>query len=327
VVKAFVCPRMSAFLATALLACTPELEDRASLLTEPRVLAIRATPAEEAPTKEVSLDALYVGPTGELATNGLSWAFCVARKPLTELGSVAPSCLEPAGEGVLPIGSGSTGEGVLPDDACRLFGPDRPEPKDGEPAGRPVDADPSGGFYQPVRVGLDGTFVTGAVRIRCGLSGANPEQAATFREAYRSNVSPAPNPLSLRRGNGLTEVLPGDATSAPPTVSPGEDVAIVASWPDCSADESCGGAESYLWFNPEKRTLTVRREAIRVSWFVTAGSFDVDRTGRAEEEANTPSSENGWKAPSGAEDVWMWAVLRDDRGGVGWKAGRVRVAP
>jgi hypothetical protein len=108
-------------------------------------------------------------------------------------------------------------------------------------------------------------------------------------------------------------------------VNRGEYVALEVSWPHCDAGLGCGGSESYLWFNPEKRTLETRREAIRISWFVTAGDLDADRTGRSESEADKNTSQNGWTAPNEAGVVSVWVVARDDRGGVGWRAGKLRV--
>ncbi len=102
-------------------------------------------------------------------------------------------------------------------------------------------------------------------------------------------------------------------------------ITLRVSWPVCTSQTSCGGAETYLWFDPEKRTLETRREGIRISWFVTAGVLDADRTGRAEDEADRNSSENGWTAPAKATVVHVWAVARDDRGGIGWRAGKIRV--
>jgi hypothetical protein len=197
----------SAFLLVFLVGCAPELDDRSSRITSQRVIALAAFPAEAPPSASVTLRGLYVDPQGELAMHESSWAFCVERKPLTELGPVAPSCLYAAGNGVLPLGEGSTAIGSIPAEACRLFGPDRPEPKAGEPAGRPVDPDSTGGYYQPFRIDVSSTFVTGAVRVTCGLGGATPAQAAMFREQYIPNEAPLPETLGVRRGSQTVESI------------------------------------------------------------------------------------------------------------------------
>jgi hypothetical protein len=307
-----------------LVGCAPELDDRISRVTSPRVIALTSFPAEAAPTEMVTLRGLHVGPQGELPWDGSSWAFCTERKPLTELGPISPACLVAEGESLGQLGQGAAATGAIPADACRLFGPDRPEPKAGEPAGRPVDPDFTGGYHQPVRVLINGSFVSGGVRVTCGLSGATPAQAATFREQYGRNEAPAPDALLLKRGENAAEPL-GDDAAPIPSVAPNERVTLEVSWPLCSKEANCGGAETYLWFDPDERTLKERREGIRVSWFVTAGTLDADRTGRAEDEADSNSSQNGWTAPADVGIVYLWIVVRDDRGGVGWRAGKIQV--
>jgi len=58
---------------------------------------------------------------------------------------------------------------------------------------------------------------------------------------------------------------------------------------------------------------------MRVSWFATGGSFDVDHTGRLESEFAQTTSDDTWTAPKDPGPVFMWVVLRDDRGGVDWQ--------
>jgi hypothetical protein len=56
---------------------------------------------------------------------------------------------------------------------------------------------------------------------------------------------------------------------------------------------------------------------MRVSWFSTAGTFASDRTGRAADDRAT-FTDNAWTAPEEVRTVHLFAVLRDDRGGVTW---------
>lgn len=88
---------------------------------------------------------------------------------------------------------------------------------------------------------------------------------------------------------------------------------------DCAKPMGCPGAERYLDFDLGTRCLVDQREAMTVAWFVTAGAFDNDTTGRASTDT-TNSSDNGWQAPDTdpAHPVHLWVVLRDDRGGVAW---------
>jgi hypothetical protein len=104
--------------------------------------------------------------------------------------------------------------------------------------------------------------------------------------------------------------------------SPGEDLASCAA--DCKTPKGCGGSERYVSFDPGTRAIVQRSEAMVVSFFATGGSFASDRTGQPE-GASATSTENVWTAPSKAGVVVIWAVIRDDRGGVGWKRYRVKV--
>jgi hypothetical protein len=328
-------------------ACKPELDDHTALVEQPRVLAVRALPAEAAGGGEVALEALVALPLGAAAPT-LSWALCATRKPLTEQGAVAPACLLPSGTAVTALGQGDakspTSSATLPRDVCRLFGPDTPAPRPGEPAGRPVDPDVTGGYYQPARVLLggngEGEYASFEVRLACGVSGANQEQSAEFTRRYRANENPALESVSVFRAGAWSTL--GDE---PLEVSAGERVPLRASWAACPAsppcDEACGpvptattcgaceaagcsGAEAYVLLDPASRQIVVRREALRVAWFATAGAFDADRTGRGGDDLE-PSSDDAWTAPTTAGDVALWIIVRDERGGVGWASRRLRV--
>src|SRR5262249_8096616 len=118
---------------------------------------------------------------------------------------------------------------------------------------------------------------------------------------------------------------PIDAECGDGICSPGEDASPEGCAEDCRKPVGCRGSEPYVHFDPISRKLNDRREAIRVSWFASAGEFDHDRTGRSEAEASDSESDNTWTAPSTRGDVRLWVVLRDDRGGVGWGSYRLRV--
>ncbi|EYF02614.1 hypothetical protein [Chondromyces apiculatus] len=348
-------PALLALTPTLTTACTPELEGRPSELRTPRVLAVQAEPAEAAPRATIALRALHAAPDGA-PPPPIDWAFCVARKPLTEPGTIASTCLSPDDPALAPLGVGTEVQGVLPDDGCRLFGPDRPPPVAGEPAGRAVDPDPTGGFYQPVRLLVQGeppTYATFGARITCGVASATPAQAAELRTRYRSNHNPEVT-LSWVH-DGLDEALPPDmpdTPDAPPaaTLTPGEVVPLRAAWApcpevptcgdgicgvdedtaacteDCATPRGCTGAEPYVAFDAEASAVTRRREVILVSWFATAGTLDADRTGRAEGEPET-TTDNTWTAPDTPGEARLWVVIRDDRGGTGWQSYRFTISP
>jgi hypothetical protein len=322
--------------------CVPTFDDNLPLIDEPTVLAIQAEPAEAAPGKQVQLSALVGTPNPNASAPELRWGLCIARKPLTELGPVNPVCIRAPGQApgeIVDLGSGPTVATALPLDACRLFGPSLPEPMNGEPAGRPVDPDPTGGYYQPVSVTLTASGVTsmGSVRIFCPPSGLDQQQAAEFNESYRNNQSPSIDLLSARSESGESLPIPGEPDKLP--VAANQVLNLEASWhacphssvcgdgvcgaredksncaEDCSTPTGCTGAEDYAWFNPDSRTVQPRHESIRVSWFSTGGHFENAVTGREESEFDETTTVDRWTAPASAGDVRVWAVIRDSRGG------------
>jgi hypothetical protein len=90
-------------------------------------------------------------------------------------------------------------------------------------------------------------------------------------------------------------------------VPAGKEVVLRTGW--ASTD-----AETYLMFDTGSLTLVERREALRVSWFVTRGSLTDEVTGRAEDDLAT-TTETTWLSPSESGVAHVWLVLRDSRGG------------
>jgi len=340
------------FVALAAVGCVPTFDDNLPLIREPTLLAVQSEPAEAAPGKDVQLSALIGMPEVNGVAPKLSWGLCTARKPLTELGPVNPICLRPpagAPQDIVDLGSAATVTATLPMDACRLFGPSLPEPMNGEPAGRPVDPDPTGGFYQPISVTLLDSGVTslGTVRIFCPPSGLDQEQAAEFNAQYRNNQSPGIETLSTRTNGGEVSVLPSEPDMLPASL--GQVLHFEAAWQacptvsvcgdgvcgaaedkntcaeDCTAPRGCAGAERYAWFNPDTRKVEARHESIRVSWFATAGRFTDAVTGRDEDEFEQTTTENTWTAPGAPGEVRIWAVIRDARGGQSFRTFLVSV--
>ena len=335
-------------------ACRPELEGRPSLVKSERILAVRSVPADAKPQAKVRFDSLFVGPDGALDGEVLDWALCKKRASLTEAGSIASECLEREADELEQLGTGPGVDGSVIKESCEIFGPTPPTPKAGEPNARPADPDTTGGFYQSVRV-LSGDgpsdYAVGVTRLGCGLGGATQEQSAEFTRRYLPNENPALDSLTLTRDEEDEQVLPDVQSDELLTVNAGETVTLRASWADCGGSGECGdgvcvdaededaescpedcqtphgcsGAEPYVYFDPLNRSLTDRREAMRVSWFATAGRFEHERTGRAEDEASELSTDNTWTAPDESMELRLWVVLRDDRGGVGWGSYRLQV--
>jgi hypothetical protein len=276
------------------------------------------------------------------------WSLCLDRKPLSELGPISQRCLaSPAAvpEVVEALGSGTTVEAPIPPTACQLFGPQRPEPKPGEPSGRPVDPDSTGGYYQPVLAWLGGTAVLGAVRLGC------PLRDLEFNRRYRPNENPALSAFeAVRAGDAVLGLSPDE----PVELAAGERVSLRVTWPscpavdvcgdgicgpdedqttcagagdDCSMPRGCAGAERYAYFDALAQTVTDRTEEMTVSWYATAGTFDAPRTGASASVGadGSPGATNGFVAPGGGA-VKIWAIVRDDRGGTAWLSGRVTIS-
>lgn len=315
--------------------CVPDFVDDTSQVSAPRVVAVQSDPPEAAEGEAVAWRALVVAAAP--STGALDWSLCLDRKPLSELGPVSPACLiSPTAEpGVREsLGSGSETEGLLPDDACQRFGPQRPDPKPGEPAGRPVDPDPTGGFYQPVVAWLDDTAALGATRIACAI------RDASFTRRYKRNQNPELSAFDVLRADGSVSQSRPDA---PISLRRGEAVNLRVRWPACPATDSCGdgicgidedavacaedcnqprgcaGAERYARFDPLSLSTSAENESLVVAWFATGGHFDAPRTDRvaAAGSDDEPGTLNRYVAPASG-DVTLWAVVRDDRGGVSW---------
>lgn len=288
-----VAPAAAALAAAALAACTPDLDQRTSRVDAPVVLAVVAEPAEAAPGDTVTYHALVATPDGEPAAPALDWAYCTQPKPPTEDDAVSVRCLDDPGVALSATGADATG--TMPTDACQLFGPN--PPGDGF---RPRDPDPTGGFYQPVRVrgDVDGAAVLtfGLDRIACDLANAPPAAVADFRARYQRNVNP-PAP-TLTAGGAPVDGL---------AVAPGATVTLHAAWPD-------GAAEPYVAYDPVSETVVDRRESLRLSFYATAGELAADTRGVAEDDPAT-AVDDDWTAPAAPGTVYLWTVLRDSRGG------------
>jgi len=309
-----------------------EPESDLSQIEDPQVLAISATPAEVPPGQATQLTALLASPDGT-GSDTLTWSMCTARRPLAELGPYAQDCLDLESDSLVPLPEGLESSLSLPADACRLFGPEPPPAEPGQPSGRPVDADITGGYYQPLTIALpessDPTLF--GLRITCGLAGATQRQSVEFRQRYHPNVAP-----------GLSIILIDGQAGRSARVGTNSTVDLQVEWPDCptiaacgdgscTVDESslscpedcmqpvgCRGAETYLRFDPLDLELVETRESIQVAWYATAGSFSQAQTGRASDDPVLLST-NVWTAPAEAGEVIVWIVIRDARGASSWR--------
>ena len=267
-------------------ACDDSLDQRLAIIDAPRVIAIVSEPAEVKPGESASYHAIVAGPDGEITTPP-RWAFCKAPKPVTEDNVVSDGCLQD--NQLVVLGEGATVSGATPTDGCLRYGPDVP------PGGfRPRDPDPTGGYYQPVRVDVIDLLAFGNTRITCKLPTAPAELAHQYDVDYRANKNPVLDPIAL--------------TSAPAN----SDVTLTATWPADSL-------ETFLYFDAKSQSLVDRAETMRVSWLATGGKLDVDATA-----SSTTTATTTWHTP-GPGLVHLWFVLRDSRGGISVQTANVDV--
>ncbi len=274
--------------------CVPDLDQRTSIVDRPEILAVVAEPAEAPAGAMVSYHALVATPDGEAVMPALTWAYCTKPKPPTEDDAVSTACLDDPG--VAMTGTGADATGTIPMTTCTLFGPNPPG------AGfRPRDPDPTGGFYQPVRVQGMEMLTFGLDRIECALANAPPDVVADFRARYHANQNPPA--LALTRAGATVDGLIVDA---------GATIDLHAAWP-------AGAAEPYVSYDPSSVSVVDRIESLRVSFYATAGRFGTDSAGVAELDAATQTSvDDTWTAPGPpgpSGPVTLWTVFRDSRGG------------
>jgi hypothetical protein len=281
-----------ALAAVLLAACDDGLDQRLAIIDQPRVLAVIAEPAEAHPGDPVTYRAVIASPEGPVDA-APAWSYCTAPKPPTEDNAVSAACLDPAS--LVALGTGPTVTAVLPRTGCLQFGPETP-PGDF----RPRDADATGGYYQPIRLDADGLLAFGLSRITCHLPTAPGDVVHDYDVRYAANANPTLDPL-------VVPALPAD-----------RDVTLTASWP-------ASAVETYLAYDPESRTLVTRREAMRLSWFATAGTLAVDASA-VPEASDARAVSTTWHTPA-AGAAQLWLVLRDSRGGLAAQTLRVTVAP
>ncbi|HEY0192457.1 MAG TPA: hypothetical protein VGC42_15160 [Kofleriaceae bacterium] len=272
--------------------CDDALDQRLAIVDQPRVIAVVAEPPEVAPGGAVRYTAVIGGPGGAEAA-APAWAFCTAPKPPTEDNAVSADCLDDPHE--QPLGTAPSIMATVPGSGCLLFGPETPSTEL-----RPRDPDPTGGYYQPVRVVAGDLLAFELTRITCHLPTAPGDVAHDYDLRYVANRNPTLDPIAL------------------PALRAGTDVTLTASWP-------AAAAEPYLFYDLTSQTLVTRREAMRLSWFATGGALAVDASAVGETDPATTVSTT-WHTPA-AGPATLWLVLRDSRGGLAVQTVQVDIAP
>ena len=327
-------------------ACRPQVGAPISSISGPAILAVKSEPAEADPRSPgeatFHYEALAVdsngrvpgpAPTADINTP-LLWATCDKPKPPTESNSVSTACLDEIASPGVAGDSLDTYSAVAPSDSCTLFGPLTPPPVGDQPPFRPRDPDVTGGYYLPVRLSLsvpedmrrvgmgaeDSIVAFQMQRLYCGLANAPGWAVIQYTKDYTLNQNPVIASFTLQEpGSDPVEVPPVSVGGAPFPVAAGQTVSLTVSWPADSV-------ESYPAWDVLTHTLPNHYEAMRVSWYATAGSFAHDITGRSEFENDTTFADNTWT--SGAPGlVHLWIVLHDSRGGTDFAGYDLEVTP
>ncbi|MGD0838088.1 MAG: hypothetical protein ABSB49_15725, partial [Polyangia bacterium] len=312
-------------------ACEPQVGAPISQVSGPAILAIKSTPAEVNPTTgaAVAFEALAVDASGRVPaldadiSAPMLWAVCNQSKPPTDNNSVSTACLDTSALPGVAGPSLTTYSAPMATNACALFGPSVPPPVDGQPSISPRAPDVTGGYYQPVRTELivppaldrvgmstaDSLMAFQMQRISCGLANAPGNISNIYNQEYQPNNNPVLTTLTVTPPGAAALDIPAAPTPGSPiSVASGQVIALTANWSPASV-------ESYPVLNLLTQELETVLESMRVSWYVTGGSFEHDVTGQDEE--GTPvqtSTPNTWTA-GGAGLVHMWLVLHDARGG------------
>jgi hypothetical protein len=312
------------FVCAALLVggCSSDLP-AASFIDKLRVLAVRANPPEVDPGQTTALDLLAVEPVVHQLDGG------AAAAPLT---AVWLAC--PLPSGTLTVAPCGVGEGAP---TPTIIGADLT-------ASYTPAADLLGGMASTEVLITVAVADTSAGAMACVADLANngglptdPDHCVVslkrlvVSDPAQRTTDPNQNPtladFYATTPSGFAETLDDDGGVW--QYAPGEDK---AAW-DVAATRAPDSAQ---------RKPDGTYEALTVSWFTTAGHLDGGRSLYLPPGCTTPSdcadqlpetgADTTWFAPTAAQAsgfvdgnglVGFWAVIRDDRGGVGWRAGNL----
>jgi len=159
-----------------LVGCAPKMGNSASLITQERIIGVRADPAEAAPGDLVRYASLVASPSGTVDAQDLSWSLCGLRKPVAENTPVSQACLT---SDLSQSAQGASASIQTPSSACANFGPFAPPSSTGTL--RPSDPDTTGAttsLFDLISAPSRGFFASGsavawpALRWRCPRNSA-----------------------------------------------------------------------------------------------------------------------------------------------------------
>jgi hypothetical protein len=264
--------------------CTSQF-DPASFVDKLRLLAVKADAPEIAPGQTTTVTATTADPGGSLPT--VTWDACLLPPPPATGEAVNQDCVSlPAGDpDLVHFGDGDSVTATMP-----MLSPSM--------VGLP---DQTNGVYLPVRVRLDadGNTLVGMYQLRIFLGPLSPNPPNQNPQFTGIFIVPSADA-------GADDGAPIDATT-PAVVSASGEV-------DLRALVTPESSETYQVYDGDPRTTPPRSvtEAVRISWYTTAGEFSNDVTGVEKPDTTLKFDKH---APAPGTTIDLWAVARDDRGG------------
>ena len=322
-------------------ACSNDLP-AASFIDKLRVLAVRAEPPEVAPGETTALDVLAVEPPlvqldGGAAPQPLSAVWLACPYPTGTLtvapcgvgsglsaSTMPPSCIDDPAAALCLVGT----------NANATYTPDPNVLAAGTASTQVLltvaVADTTGGAIGCLLdIANNGGLPTDPDHCVVSLKRLDVSDPAARTVPANANPMLAQFYATTPSGYGVTL----DDGAGGWQYAPGEDL---ASW-DVAAIRAPDASE----VKPDGTY-----EALTVSWFTTAGHIDGGRSLYLPPGCDDPSACADQRPEDGADTVWFaptatqaagfvdgsgivdfWAVIRDDRGGVGWRAGKLTLAP
>jgi len=285
-----------AVLAGTLLAGCPENLEKQSQIVKLRVLAVEAEPAElivdpAQPPPRTTLTALAVEPSG--APIAMEYALCTVQE------AVPPPDVDCPGTQGIPLEPAGPASAVL----------DLGDPRVAALA---------------QQIAQDGGF---------GDGGTLPPEGFPILVGFRA-TAPAhglPDGGDLQIFEGLTTVT-ARAPGAPLNHNPVIDSLLLSDTPIADDRSTPAPATTTQRLKPispvsSKEPADGGVEALGYSFFATAGSISSLRSTDTTATGQPADTSVDWSTPSDPQQVQLWVVVRDGRGGVGWIARSVKVTP